>query len=245
MAERREGERAMSRPAAGAALGVLLLEGRMAEVPGCLACEASFPYPVVHRVVAGSRPPRQLEDVAALRPLYVAAARDLAGQGVAAITDNCNGRLVLLQRALAEAVAVPVVTSALLLVPSLARLLPGRRIGILAFDERDVGDWHYQACGFSSTEVPLAVAGVAASGAWRSFLATKEAPLARLRQMEADLVAAAGGLHRLHPDLGALVVECTLLPPAAQAVRDALGLPVYDILSLVDAVMAGRGRLLS
>jgi hypothetical protein len=196
-------------------------------------------------VVAGSRPPQRPEDVAALRPLYVAAARELAGRGVAAITDNCNGRLVLLQRVLAEAVEVPVVASALLLVPSLSRLLPGRRIGILAFDERDVGEWHYQACGFSSAEVPLAVAGVAGSEAWRSFLATKQAPPALLRQMEADLVAAAAELHRRHADLGAFVVECTLLPPAAQAVRDALGLPVYDILSVLDMVMAGRGRLLA
>lgn len=233
----------MERPAEGATLGVLLLEGKMAQVPGCMACPASFPYPVVHRVVEGSRPPKGPEDVAALAPLYVAAARDLEARGVGAITDNCNGRLVLLQGALAEAVEVPVVTSALLLVPALARLLGGRRIGVLAFDAKDVGEWHYQACGFSSAEVPLAVAGVADSEAWRAFLATKEAPAERLRRMEADLVAAARELVRRHPDTAAFVVECTLLPPAAQAVRDALGLPVYDVLTLLDLVMAGRERL--
>ena len=36
-------------------LGILMLEGKMADVPGCMACEATFPYPVVRKVVRGSK----------------------------------------------------------------------------------------------------------------------------------------------------------------------------------------------
>src|SRR5438045_2184500 len=56
-----------------ARLGILMLEGKMAAVPGCMAGPATFPYPVLRRVVRGSRPPASAADVEALAPLYLAA----------------------------------------------------------------------------------------------------------------------------------------------------------------------------
>jgi hypothetical protein len=221
-------------------LGILLLDGRMAEVPGCMASPESFPYPVRHRVVSGARPPQDRAAVEALLPLYAAAARELAAEGVQVVTENCNGLMVLLQERLAAAVPVPVVTSALLIAPEIHRLMPGRRLGILAFDPAAVTAEVLGACGLDG--VPLAVGGVAGSAAWQEFLRTKEIPEALRPQLEADLVAAGRRLVEEHPDLGAFVVECTLLPPCSQALRDALGLPVYDILTVLDLAVAGRFR---
>jgi hypothetical protein len=223
-------------------LGVLLLDGKMAREPGCLATADSFPYPVVHRTVEGARAPTSRAAAEALLPAYTEAARALEAEGAAAITDNCNGLFALIQEPLGRAVGVPVVTSALLAVPALARSLPGRRIGVLTFFEDSVGESLYAACGWSSEEIPVAVAGVGESRAWRDFLDTKEAPPERRAVMEDDLVAAARGLVERHPDVAAFVSECTLLPPASQAIRRRLGLPVYDVLNLLDLVMAGRRR---
>ena len=36
-----------------------------------------------------------------------------------------------------------------------------------------------------------------------------------------------------HPDLGAIVLECTNMPPYAADVQRVTGLPVFDIVSLV------------
>lgn len=223
-------------------LGILMLEGTMASIPGCMAADDSFSYPVVRRVVPGSTAPASKAQAEALLPAYREAARALEAEGVAAITDNCNGRLAHVQDALARAVRVPVVTSALLLVPELHRLLPGGRIGILTFFEEAVDESLYRACGWSSAEIPVAVAEVGESDAWRAFLETKEAGPARLEAMRRDLVAAARRLLAAHPDVKAFVSECTLLPPADQAVRGELGLPVFDVLNLLDMVMGGRGR---
>ncbi|MGH2492468.1 MAG: aspartate/glutamate racemase family protein, partial [Candidatus Limnocylindria bacterium] len=38
---------------------------------------------------------------------------------------------------------------------------------------------------------------------------------------------------REHPDVGALVLECTNYVPYSQAIRRATGLPVYDLYTLV------------
>ena len=229
-------------------LGILMLDGKMAEVPGCMASPATFPYPVVRRVVPGARPPASAADVDALFPRYLEAARELVAEGVSVLTENCNGLMVLLQDRLAAALPVPVVTSALLLVPQIHRMMPARRLGILAFHPESVGETVYNACGFSARNagdaggIPLAVGGVAGSSAWQEFLRTKEIPETLRPELEADLVATGRRLVEDHDDLGAFVCECTLMPPANQALRDALGLPVYDILNLLDLTMRGLFR---
>jgi hypothetical protein len=222
-------------------LGILMLEGKMAEVPGCMACDATFPYPVVRKVVAGSRTPLSAEEARAMLPLYVAAARELAGAGVAAITANC-GLIALLQRELAAAVDVPVVTSALLLVPAVHRWIGGRRVGILTFFTGAVGEANYRASGWSETEVPVALDGVGEHESWREFLRTKEVPAALRARLTGDLLAVVTRLRTRHPDVGALVSECTMLPACLQAVRAAVPLPVFDILTALDFAMAGSFR---
>jgi hypothetical protein len=222
-------------------LGILMLEGKMADVPGCMACDATFPYPVVRRVVAGSRTPLTAAEAEAMLPLYVAAARQLAREGVAAITANC-GLIALLQRELAAAVDVPVVTSALLLVPAVHRWIGGRRVGILTFFPSAVGERNYQASGFSEREVPVALDGVGEHESWGEFLRTKEVPDELRARLIADLLAVVHRLHARHPDVGALVSECTMLPACLQAVRAAVPLPIYDILTALDLAMAGSFR---
>jgi hypothetical protein len=225
-----------------ARLGILMLEGKMAAVPGCMAGPSTFPYPVLRWVVRGSRPPASAADVEALAPLYLAAARELEREGASVLTENCNGLMVLLQDRLAGAVSIPAVTSALLLVPQIHRMLPSRRLGILAFHAASVTEQICRACGWSMEEIPVAVGGVVESPAWQELLRTKEMPDRLRPALAADLIACGRRMLAEHPDLGAFVCECTLLPAASQELRDALGLPVFDILNLLDLAMRGRFR---
>lgn len=222
-------------------LGILMLEGKMADVPGCMACEATFPYPVIRKTVRGSRTPLSIEEAEAMLPLYAQTARELEAEGVGAITANC-GLIALLQEELAAAVRVPVVTSALLLVPTLHRLLPGRRLGILTFFTEAVGERSYRASGWSSEEIPVVLGGVGERESWLEFLRTKEVTPELQRRLEDDLAEVAGEMLAAHPDLGAFVSECTMLPAAISALRERVPVPVFDLLSLLDLMMAGHWR---
>ena len=222
-------------------LGILMLEGKMADVPGCMACEATFPYPVVRKVVRGSRTPLSAEEAWAMLPLYVETARELEREGVAAITANC-GLIALMQKELAATVSVPVVTSALLMVPDLHRMTGGRRIGILTFFTHAVSERNYVASGWSSRDIPVALGGVGEFESWLTFLRTKEVPPALRAQMTADLLSVVRGMLAEHPDIGAFVSECTLLPACLQAIREEIGVPVYDILTQLDLAMSGSFR---
>jgi len=54
--------------------------------------------------------------------------------------------------------------------------------------------------------------------------------------VRAEVVAAAERLQSANPDLGAIVLECTDMPPYAHAVQRATGLPIFDLTTLTNMV---------
>jgi Asp/Glu/hydantoin racemase len=54
-----------------------------------------------------------------------------------------------------------------------------------------------------------------------------------------DVVDAGRDLVARNPDIGAIVLECTNMPPYAAALQAAVGLPVYDIYSMISWFHAG------
>ena len=61
----------------GARVGILMLETRFPRIPGDMGNAATWPFPVLYRVVKGASPKRVVEDKAAgLRDAFLAAARN-------------------------------------------------------------------------------------------------------------------------------------------------------------------------
>lgn len=50
--------------------------------------------------------------------------------------------------------------------------------------------------------------------------------------IEEELVASARDSVKQHPDMGALVLECTQMAPFAEAIQKAVKLPVYDVYTM-------------
>jgi len=59
-----------------------------------------------------------------------------------------------------------------------------------------------------------------------------------LQQARDDVVSAARQLVREHPEVSDIVLECTNMPPYRQAVIDATGRPVVDIVTLLQRACA-------
>src|SRR5437016_10621591 len=108
----------------GFTVGVLILDTRFPRVVGDIGNAYTFPFPVRYHRVTGASPDLVVRRGAeGLLPNFVEGARALEREGVGAITTNC-GFLVKYQREMAAAVAIPVFTSSLLLVPLVHRMLP-------------------------------------------------------------------------------------------------------------------------
>ena len=216
-------------------LGVLMLDTRFTRFVGDIGNPQSYAEPVLFEVVRGAtvdkivpaKAPPLIED-------FVAAGERLIARGANAITTGC-GFLVLNQQNLAARLRVPVATSALLLIPTLLKLLPpGKRLGVLTFSGRDLTPAHFVAAG-ASADTP--VEGVTQDGVFQS--AIYEQPCEdSVAAREAEVVAAAERLIARHNDIGAILFECTNFPPHRAAVAAATGLPIYDVFTLIGMLHA-------
>jgi len=84
--------------------------------------------------------------------------------GAVAITSNC-GFTIKYQKAITQAVSVPVSMSSLLLLPYLLAAIKGR-IGILTFDSSPLTPEVLKSAGIESCD-RIAIAGIENSAAWR------------------------------------------------------------------------------
>jgi len=208
----------------GAPLGILMLEARFPRIPGDMGNATTWPFPVLYRVVRGASPARVvLQGARGLLPAFIDAAQDLVRLGAEAITTNC-GFLSLFQRELATAVGVPVATSSLLQVPWVQAMLPpGRRVGVVTVSGSTLTPEHLAAAG-----VPLDTPRTGTENGREFFrvLIQGESDDMDVALAEEDVVGAGRALVAQHPDVGAIVLECTNMPPYAAALQAAVGLPV-------------------
>ncbi|MDH2400107.1 aspartate/glutamate racemase family protein [Bradyrhizobium sp. SSUT18] len=221
----------------GAPLGILMLEARFPRIPGDMGNGTTWPFPVLYRVVSGASPEKVvLRGAAGLLPDFIDAAKDLVRLGAEAITTNC-GFLSLFQKEIAAAVGVPVATSSLMQVPWVqATLPPGRRVGLVTVSGSTLTPAHLEGAG-----VPLDTPLVGTEHGKEFFrvLIKAEKDDMDIAQAERDVVEAGKELVAKHPDVGAIVLECTNMPPYAAALQAEVGLPVYDIYSMITWFHAG------
>lgn len=219
----------------GANVGMLLLETRFPRIPGDGGHAGTWPFPMLYRVVGGATPDRVVRDRGGIVDAFAAAARELAAAGADGITTNC-GFLVLYQDRLARECGIPVAASSLLQVPWVQRLLPPeRRVGVLTVEASSLTPRHLECAG-ARPDTP--VEGTEGGAEFTRVLLGDETELDVERARE-DVVAAGLRLVERHRDVGAIVLECTNMPPYASEVSRATGLPVYDFFSFVCWFQAG------
>ena len=224
-------------PVYGAALGILMLEARFARVPGDMGNAITWPFPVLYHVVRGASPERVvLGGAEGLLQPFLDGAAALVAMGAAAITTNC-GFLSLFQRELAAHVRVPVATSSLMQVPWVqATLPPGRRVGVVTISAGSLTPAHLAAAGVPA-DTPIV--GCETGRELFPVLIRGERDDLDTNAAERDVVEAGRALVAAHPDVGAVVLECTNMPPYAAALQTAIGRPVFDSVSLVRWLHAG------
>ena len=202
-----------------------MLQTRFPRPPGDVGHPATFAFEVRQRIVAGATPAAvvRARDPELLPP-FVAAARALVDEGVGAIATSC-GFLARWQRELQSALPVPVWTSALL---HLAELR-GQRCGVITIEAASLGADELVAVG---ADPATPVEGITPQSPLHRTL-LQDLPSLDVDDARDQVLAAARRLQRRVPDLQHLVLECTNLPPYADALRQACGLPVHDITTLL------------
>lgn len=221
----------------GQDIGILMLDTAFPRPRGDIGNARTFDFPVRYKVVKGAITSRIMGDEpdAALIAPFVAAARELAAEGVKAITTSC-GFLAPFQKQIAAQVEVPVFTSALIQAPLIhAMLPPGRKIGVFTERAEHLTDRHFQGVGWSSADIPIHLQGMKPDAVFPATYIGGRDELdtdvleAEMRDMARDFKAAC-------PEAGAVLFECTNMCPFSAAVAEETGLPVFDINTLINSV---------
>jgi Asp/Glu/hydantoin racemase len=213
-------------------LGILMLQTRFPRPLGDIGHAGTFGFAVRHRVVPSATPQRVVRgsDAALLAP-FIAAAHTLVADGCTAIATSC-GFLARWQRELQAALPVPVWSSALLQLAEQQRL--GRRCGVITIEAASLGAAHFEGV---AADPATPVEGITPGSPLHCTL-LQDLPLLDAADAQLQVLAAARRLLARSPGLDTLVLECANLPPYAPTLRAATGLPVLDVVTLLNSRMA-------
>ncbi len=219
----------------GASVGILMLETQFPRIHGDMGNAMTWPFPVHYKVVRGASPEKIVrQDPREMVEEFIDAGRDLVAMGCDGITTNC-GFLSLIQDQVKAALNVPVLTSSLMQIPLLQASLPSdKTVGVLTISKDTLTPAHLEAAGAPKDTV------VVGTDSGRCFTRDilGDAPEIDFEACRLDLLDAAEDLMS-HPNIGAIVLECTNMVPYASDIRRATGLPVYSIYSLIEWFQAG------
>ena len=220
----------------GAKLGILMLEARFPRIPGDMGNAGTWPFPVLYKVVRGASPDRVVRQRAkGLLDAFLDAARELVELGADGITTNC-GFLSLYQAELSSHAGVPVAASSLMQAPLIeATLPPGRRVGILTISAASLTKEHLAKAGVAA-DTP--VVGTEGGAEFTRAILGNEARL-DVAAAERDICDAGEELVTRHPEVGAVLLECTNMSPYAPTLAARIRRPVFDIVSFMTWFHAG------
>lgn len=222
----------------GHAIGILMLEYRAPFIPGDVGNASTYDYPVLFKTVPGLSLDKALGGDPSQERQVIEAARELQRFGVRGISSDC-GFLIAYQAAVRERLEVPVFLSSLLQVPLVAASVTGP-IGVVVASSTGVNERVLALAGIRDTS-RIVVRGMEDQPHFTEAILKQGGTLDSDR-IERETVGAVKQMVAKHPDMGAVVLECSLLPPYSRAVQDATGLPVFDYITMIDYFQAGTHR---
>lgn len=227
--DRRGVVNATPRTSAGAPVGIVAIKLDYPKLPGNVVNASTFGFPVIYEEVAFEIEQLFAGDPA-LEQSVVNAARTLEARGARAIAGAC-GFFAHFQEAVADAVSVPAFMSSLVQVPMiLAGLRRDQKVLVFAADGPSVNADLLAHVG--ATPDRLVVANLGDRPAFAPIRWGKtELDNGALID---DLCALAAEQVRAHPEVGAILLECSDLPPYAADIQQATGLPVFDFITLIN-----------
>jgi hypothetical protein len=228
-------------------LGILNLERQLAPDappwpvrPGSPLNPATYGFPLILETVEGAWAESVIRGDPSLAPACVAAAKRLVERGAIVVSSNC-GFFFRHQAAIAAAVDVPVVTSSLLLLPTLLRQLPdGGKLALLTADSTHFGE-DLLALEDPADRSKIVIGGIEGGELLRNEL-MRPPQITPIPSIEKDVIGCIERLRSAHPSISAILFECTAFPMVAPKIRQMTKLPVYDIATLVRMTLASVTR---
>ena len=240
--QKREGNRrhlvSGGKPFYGEAIGILLNKTTTPLLPGNVGNASTYKFPVRMENIESfpcdwwcdqeGASQRRLND-------FIEAARNLEKRGVRAITTGC-GYYAVFQKEASQALNVPLFTSPLLLVPLVSSTIgQKRKVGILVSGSKHLDHSFLRNVGINES-IPIAIQGMEEMGEFSAVYNFETKQVADVELLESEVVSAAKTLVAQNPEVGAIVLECSDMPPFSRAIQETVKLPVFDFITMINMV---------
>jgi aspartate/glutamate racemase len=227
----------------GEALGIARFDQihRHPAIPGDVENASTYPFPVRMKVIEGlyDNPyPPVTDNLGNYNPEVqktIGAVKDLAADGVRAIVMAC-GYFSLVQDILTEEVDVPVFTSPLLFVPVISRMIGRKRkVGIVAASKNTLTDAFLRPVGIDAS-IPHIIEGLDDSTEFNSCFMGGLKTTLDVDLLQGQVLRIISSFVKRNPDIGALLLECSALPPFSAVIQREVDLPVFDYITFIHCV---------
>ena len=217
--------------ATGHAIGIIELDCAIPFVPGNVSNASTFKFPVMYKVIKGATIPRMLSADPSLLEDIVAVGKELEEQGVRAVVGNC-GYFGHFQKEVAKRLTVPTFLSSVLQAPIIIRSLkPDQKLGIVCGSAPHLTPSLLTQCGVEDLSRVAIIGGENCSEFQNIGQVTGHLNSYKIEQ---EIVGLAKRLVGDNPDIGAILLECTDLPPYAWAIQNAVRLPVFHYITMMN-----------
>ncbi len=224
----------------GYSVGIMKFEGRRYPLPpGDVANPTSYPFPVLIREMPGvdnnPYPPLTNGDGSYTDVVQkcIAAAKQLETDGVNSIA-MCCGFFSLIQPIIAASVSIPVLTSPLIMIPVIHQMIkPDQSIVVVTASKKLLSGEFFSAVG-ADINHRIIVAGLDNSAVFNSMCMGGKAISYETDDLRDDVIDSIQHAQKSNPQIGAVLLECTSLPPFAAAVKEHTGLPVFDFIACIE-----------
>jgi Asp/Glu/hydantoin racemase len=227
------------RNVAGAAIGVLQFPANIPMMPGNIGNASTFNFPVIYHQVNGIDIWALVEGRSSEEDLakIMTGAKALEAQGVRAIVANC-GYWANYQKEIAAVVDVPFVSSSLVQIPWLLNILkPSKKVLVLTLNVELMEKVPaLKSVGVQDRSRLVIVSGDSSDEYKR--VAAEEGAF-NPQKFEREVVQIVKKALKDHPEVGAILLECTELTSFAWAVQEATGLPVFDSITPIKWMYSG------
>lgn len=242
---------------AGHAVGVVCLNQNMPFIPGDVQCATTFDFPVVYKVAEEGTSAGILEGVPEMAGWLTEAAIDLESQGVRCVSGD-SGYMVPYQKGIANAVDVPVGLSSLIQVPLIGSMFAKEQtVAIVCAASPPLDEASLAELGITIpnnlvvegmqgddavVEIMFAAVNIADHGE-AGDTSAGPAPF-DVERLSESFYKMGRKLAEEHPNLGAILLECSDFPPYAKAIQTgAGGVPVFDFIKLINLLESGTSRV--
>ena len=230
----------------GATVGILQLPANIPMLPGDLGNPTTFDFPVLYELIEEIDPFWVLaeEPHPVVMEKVIAACKRLTMQGVTTIIGNC-GFFANYQPEVAESLdpGVQFFPSSLNQVPMLLISIgSNKKVGILTASKKLLmPSPALKNVGVTDEDMKRIVVYGNEDGE-QMKLVTGETGRFNPKALEKELVDLATKMIKEHPDVGAVVLECTEFPPYAHAIQNAIRRNVWDAVTMTNFMHAGAMR---